>query len=128
MRNKPKIVIIGAGSAVFGLSMIKDAFTTTDLWGSTLVLMDIDKNAVEKTALAANRINDSLGAGYQISSTTDREEALQGADFIIVSIAVDRVKMWKQDFAVPQKYGIKHVLGENVGPGAVFHTMRNLPI
>ena len=78
--------------------------------------------------MLANRINDVLGAGYQISSTTDREEALQGADFVIVSIAIDRVKMWKQDFAIPQKYGIKHVLGENVGPGAVFHTMRNLPI
>ena len=128
MRSKPKIVIIGAGSAIFGLSMIKDAFSTKELWGSSLVLMDIDKAAVEKTALAANRINEVLGAGYQISSTTDREEALQGADFVIVSIAIDRVKMWKQDFAIPQKYGIKHVLGENVGPGAVFHTMRNLPI
>ena len=128
MRNKPKIVIIGAGSAIFGLSMIKDAFSTKELWGSSLVLMDIDKAAVEKTALAANRINEVLGAGYQISFTTDREEALQGADFVIVSIAIDRVKMWKQDFAIPQKYGIKHVLGENVGPGAVFHTMRNLPI
>jgi alpha-galactosidase len=128
MRKKPNIVIIGAGSAIFGLSMIKDAFSTTELWGSSLVLMDIDKDTVEKTALAANRINDSLGAGYQISSTTDREEALQRADFIIVAIAIDRVKMWKKDFAIPQKYGIKHVLGENVGPGAVFHTMRNLPI
>lgn len=128
MRNKPKIVIIGAGSAIFGLSMIKDAFSTKELWGSSLVLMDIDKAAVEKTALAANRINDILGAGYQVTSTTDREEALQGADFVIVSIAIDRVKMWKQDFAIPQKYGVKHVLGENVGPGAVFHTMRNLPI
>ena len=128
MRNKPKVVIIGAGSAIFGLSMIKDAFSTKELWGSSLVLMDIDKAAVEKTALAANRINDVLGAGYQVTSTTDREEALQGADFVIVSIAIDRVKMWKQDFAIPKKYGIKHVLGENVGPGAVFHTMRNLPI
>ena len=53
MRNKPKIVIIGAGSAIFGLSMIKDAFSTKELWGSSLVLMDIDKAAVEKTALAS---------------------------------------------------------------------------
>lgn len=27
---------------------------------------------------------------------------------------------------MPAAYGIKHVLGENGGPGAVFHTMRSL--
>lgn len=107
---------------------MKDAFSTRELWGSELVLVDIDKVAVEKVTAAANRINDELEAGYKISSTTDRLEALPGADFVIVSIAVDRMKMWKKDFSVPQKYGIPHVLGENVGPGAVFHTMRNLPI
>ncbi|MBP1948349.1 family 4 glycosyl hydrolase [Virgibacillus litoralis] len=128
MINKPKIVIVGAGSAIFGLSMLKDAFSTKDLWGSELVLVDIDKEAVERMELVAVRFNDYFDAGYKISSTTDRLDALTGADFVIVSIAVDRVKMWKKDFSIPQKHGIPHVLGENVGPGAVFHTMRNLPI
>ncbi|SDQ17183.1 family 4 glycosyl hydrolase [Virgibacillus salinus] len=128
MVNKTKIVIVGAGSAIFGLSMLKDAFSTKDLWGSELVLVDIDKVAVERMESVAIRFNDYLDAGYKISSTTDRLDALPGADFVIVSIAVDRVKMWKWDFSIPQKHGIPHVLGENVGPGAVFHTMRNLPI
>lgn len=128
MVNKPKIVIVGAGSAIFGLSMLKDAFSTKDLWGSELVLVDIDKVAVERMESVAIRFNDYLDAGYKISSTTDRLDALPGADFVIVSIAVDRVEMWKKDFSIPQKHGIPHVLGENVGPGAVFHTMRNLPI
>ncbi|SEP79196.1 alpha-galactosidase [Virgibacillus subterraneus] len=128
MVNKTKIVIVGAGSAIFGLSMLKDAFSTKDLWGSELVLVDIDKVAVERMESVAIRFNDYLDAGYKISSTTDRLDALRGADFVIVSIAVDRVKMWKWDFSIPQKHGIPHVLGENVEPGAVFHTMRNLPI
>lgn len=118
MVNKPKIVIVGAGSAIFGLSMLKDAFSTKDLWGSELVLVDIDKVAVERMESVAIRFNDYLDAGYKISSTTDRLDALPGADFVIVSIAVDRVKMWKKDFSIPQKHGIPHVLGENVGPGA----------
>lgn len=128
MIHKPKIVIIGAGSVIFGLSMLKDAFHTKALWGSELVLVDIDEEALIKMTQAANRINDELKAGYTISSTTDRLQALPGADFVILSIAIDRVKMWKKDFEIPKKYGIQHVLGENVGPGAVFHTMRNLPI
>lgn len=128
MSNKPKVVIIGAGSAIFGLSMLKDAFSTKHLWGSELVLVDIDEEAVKKMTLAANQMNDELNAGYNITYTTDRTEALPGADFVILSIAIDRIKMWKKDFEIPKKYGINHVLGENVGPGAVFHTLRNLPI
>lgn len=128
MGEKPKIVIIGAGSAIFGLSMLKDAFSVKDLWGSEIVLVDIDVDAVRKMTKAANKMNEKLNAGYKISYTTDRTEALPGANFVILSIAIDRVKMWKKDFAIPKKYGVNHVLGENVGPGAAFHTMRNLPI
>lgn len=128
MAKLPKIVIIGAGSAIFGLSMLKDAFSTKSLWGSDLVLVDINEAAVKRMASAAQKMNDALGAEYNILYTTNRKEVLPGADFVILSVAIDRVKMWKQDFAIPKKYGINHVLGENVGPGAVFHTMRNIPI
>ena len=36
--------------------------------------------------------------------------------------------MWKLDFEVPKKYGIRHTLGENGGPGALFFTLRTLPM
>lgn len=128
MSGKPKIVLIGAGSVVFGLNCIKDAFATKELWGSELVFVDTDEEAVERVTKAAQRMNNELGADYSISYTTDRTKALPEADFVILSIAVDRMPMWKKDFKIPQKYGIRHVLGENQGPGAVFHTMRNIPI
>lgn len=124
--RKPKIVIIGAGSVVFGLNCIEDAFANKELWGSELVLVDLDPVAVNRMKLAADRINAELGGGYSISCTTDRTEALPGADFVIVSIAINRMEMWKHDFRIPQKHGIRHVLGENAGPGALFHTMRNV--
>ena len=95
---------------------------------SELVFVDLDAAALDKMVKAAKRINDEVGAGYKISGTTDRCEALPGADFVITSIAINRIALWKHDFAIPKKYGINHVLGENGGPGAVFHTMRNIPI
>ena len=30
-----------------------------------------------------------------------------------VCIAIERNRLWKLDFAVPKKYGIRHTLGEN---------------
>lgn len=38
-----KIVLIGAGSAVFSLSIIRDLCLTPNLKGSTVTFMDIDE-------------------------------------------------------------------------------------
>lgn len=112
MVKKPRIVIIGTGSLSFGLKCIRDAFYTRDLWGSQLALVDLDKASQEDVAKAVERINEELGAGYKISYTENRSEALPGADFVITSIAVNKNELWKHDFLVPKKYGINHVFGE----------------
>ena len=41
----PTIAIIGAGSAVFSLGLIRDLCLTERLHGSTVRLMDIDEDA-----------------------------------------------------------------------------------
>ncbi|WP_408008549.1 hypothetical protein ACJROX_28545 [Pseudalkalibacillus sp. A8] len=123
-----KIVIVGAGSAIFGLNCIKDAFLTKELWGSELVLVDIDKPALKRIGEVAEKINREINAGYKISTAIKLNDALPNADFVITSIAVNRIELWKKDFEIPKKHGINHVLGENAGPGALFHSMRNIPI
>lgn len=123
-----KIVVIGAGSASFGLSTLCDAVNTPEVRGSTLVLVDINEEALDTIAALAHKLNEESGAGLQIYHTTDRTEALPGADFVIISIAVNREELWKLDWQVPIKHGVKHTLGENGGPGGLFHTMRNIPI
>lgn len=128
MIRKPKIVIIGAGSTSFGRSCIKDAFSTKELWGSELAFVDLDATALDRMVKVAERMNNEVKAGFKITKSTDRCSVLPGADFIITSIAINRIELWKQDFKIPFKYGIQHVLGENGGPGCVFHTMRNIPI
>ncbi len=126
--KKPKIVLIGAGSALFGLSSLRDAFSHARLYGSELVFMDINETGLSRITAIAERMNTEFEAGYRIYRTTSLDEALPGADFVITSIAVKRNELWKHDFNVPKKYGVKHILGENGGPGALFHTMRNIPM
>ena len=43
-------------------------------------------------------------------------------------MAIDRNRLWQQDFNVPRQYGIRHTLGENGGPGGLFFTLRTLPL
>ncbi|MBM7581587.1 alpha-galactosidase [Caldicoprobacter guelmensis] len=126
--NKTKIVFIGAGSMSFGLSVFRDIFTTDELRGSELCLVDIDNDNLMRMYRLALKMNEASGAGIKITCTTNRREALDGAQFVINSIAIERCRLWKYDFEVPKKYGIRHTLGENGGPGGLFFTMRTLPV
>jgi len=126
--NTTKIVFIGAGSMSFGLSMFRDLFSTQDLSGSTLTLVDLNEETLERMYQLALKMNEESGAGLIIAKTTDRLEALPGAGFVVNSIAIDRNRLWKLDFEVPRKYGVRHTLGENGGPGGVFFTLRTIPL
>src|SRR4029078_10613266 len=81
-----------------------------------------------RTAELAHYLNNKMGAGLIIESTTNRRSALDGAGFVFNSTAIERNRLWKLDFEVPRKYGIRHTLGENGGPGGLFFTLRTLPL
>ena len=126
--NTTKIVFIGAGSMSFGLSMFRDLFSTPELAGSTLSLVDINRENLDRMERVARRMNDQVGGCYKIETTTDRREALPGAGFVVNSVVIERNRLWKLDFEVPKKYGIRHTLGENGGPGGLFFTLRTIPL
>lgn len=128
MSNVTKIVFIGAGSAAFSLSMYRDLFTSKDLAGSTLTLVDTNANALRRTGDLAETLNRRGGAGIIIERTDDRRGALDGAGFVVNSVAIERNRLWSLDFEVPKKHGIRHTLGENGGPGGLFFTLRTMPL
>jgi len=126
--KKANIVFIGAGSMSFGIPTFRDLFTTPQLAGSSLRLVDIDRENLDRMYALAVKMNETSGLSFEISKTTDRLDALPGADYVINSLAIERCDLWKHDFRVPLKHGIKHCLGENGGPGALFFTMRTIPL
>ncbi|MGQ9554881.1 MAG: family 4 glycosyl hydrolase [Anaerolineae bacterium] len=125
---KTKIVIIGAGSASFGPAILGDILQCQALTGSAIALCDLNAQGLELIARLAERANREWGAGMIIEAATDRKQVLPDAEFVITSIAVEREKLWRQDWEIPAKYGMRQPLGENGGPGAVFHTARNAPM
>ena len=128
MVNRTKIVFLGARSMSFGLSMLRDIFTSDELRGSTLTLVGRNPKTLAKMAELAKLLNNKTGAGLLIEQTTDRRAAFDGAEFVVNATAIDRNRLWKLDFDVPRKYGIRHTLGENGGPGGLFFTLRTLPL
>lgn len=125
---RKRIVLIGAGSAQFGFGTLSDIFVSDVLKGSEVVLHDINPQALARVQTVAQRHIDEHALPFTLMATTERREALRGADFIVISIEVgDRFALWEQDWMMPLQYGIHQVYGENGGPGGLFHSLRIIP-
>jgi alpha-galactosidase len=121
----PKIVVVGAGSASFGPAVIQGLLGFDGLDGVRIHLHDVDPAALAPVLAYAARLAE--GTGRRVEGGTDRAAALDGADAVILSVAVDREETWRRDRALGRAHGIEHY-AENGGPGALFHTGRNLSL
>jgi alpha-galactosidase len=122
-----KIVVIGAGSASFGENTLSALMRSKKLRGSTLALVDRNTETLDIVKRLAERLNHEWDSGITISAHTHHQEALEGASFVVSAIEVGaREGLWKKDFEIPLKYGIRQPYAENGGPGGFAHTARNL--
>ena len=83
-----KVTIIGAGSVVFSLGLVKDLCLTEGLKGSTVHFMDINEERLDVVYRLAERYAEDLGADLKFAKSLDRETALQDADFVINTATV----------------------------------------
>jgi alpha-galactosidase len=122
-----KITIIGAGSASFGENTLSALMRSKRLKGSTLALVDRNAEALDIVYRLANRLNVEWEAGFVITAHTHHAEALPGSQFVVNSIEVGaRENLWKRDFEIPLKYGVRQPYAENGGPGGFAHAARNI--
>jgi alpha-galactosidase len=123
-----KLVLIGAGSAQFGLGTMGDMFRSRLLRGAEICLMDINGESLERVRKIGQDFIDGKGLDFTLTATTDRAEALDRADHVIISIEVgDRFELWDQDWNYPMQYGFNQIYGENGGAGGLFHSLRIIP-
>lgn len=124
-----KIAFVGAGSTVFAKTLIGDVLTYPELADATIALHDIDAGRLETSAIVAERIRSSLGVGARIESTTDRVQALDGADFVVTTINVGGYEpATVTDFAIPKRYGLRQTIGDTLGIGGIMRALRTIPV
>ena len=63
-----------------------------------------------------------------IEQTTDRTNALDGADAVVVTISTGGLKAMAHDLEIPEKYGIFQTVGDTTGPGGLSRSLRNIPV
>lgn len=102
-----KISIIGAGSAIFSLNMIKDLCLTDSLRGSTVSLMDLNPDRLEAVYEICTRYAKELDGDLQVEKTTNRLECLKDADYVINTACGMGHQKWKEIWAKAYEKGYR---------------------
>lgn len=123
-----KIAFIGAGSLEFSQRLMIDILSFPELRETTFALMDIDAKRLDYTRRVGERILREGDYPATITATTDRREALQGADYVITMILVGDIEVIRHDIEIPLKYGVDQCIGDTLGPGGVFRALRTIPV
>ena len=123
-----KITIIGGGSYTWGPTFLRDLFATTELQGSTIVLEDIIQDRLDLVYSLGQKMIEDFNLDFRLEKTLSLDEALQDADFIILTITTGRLESMRPDLEIPAKYGIKQSVGDTTGPGGLSRALRNIPV
>jgi alpha-galactosidase len=124
-----KITFIGAGSTVFAKNLLGDILSFPELANSEISLFDIDENRLKTSEVVAHRVAETLEARPKITATTDRREALDGADYAISMIQVGGYKpSTVVDFEIPKKYGLRQTIADTLGIGGIMRGLRTIPV
>jgi alpha-galactosidase len=125
--NKPRIAFIGAGSVVFSKNVLSDILWHDALKDADIRLVDIDGDRLNTAEGMLRKVNSELGGRAAISATRDRRRALDGADFVINCIGVGGYAATKVDLQLPLKFGVKQTVGDTLGVGGIFRSIRSIP-
>ena len=124
-----KIAYIGGGSRGWAWGLMSDLVSVDDISGC-VDLYDIDFEAAKNNEIIGNKFNNAEGAKtvwkYTAKKTID--EALDGADFVIISILPGTFEQMASDVHTPEKYGIYQSVGDTTGPGGIVRAMRTIPM
>ena len=120
----PKIVFIGAGSFIFARKIIMDILHFPELSESQLVLMDIDAERLKISEKISHQILSLVANRIEVSATTDLNQALLGADFVLAMFEPHGLQGRKIEVEVPLAYGVPQAVGDTLGPGGIFKGIR----
>jgi len=123
-----KIAFIGAGSFGFTRGLVRDILSYPALADSTIALMDIDPERLDFVKKAVDRIVAAGKYPAKVIATTDRKEALEGADGVLCTILQGGVEVFRSDIEIPKKYGVDTNVGDTRSVSGIFRALRTIPV
>ena len=124
-----KIAYIGGGSRGWAWGLMSDLVSCDDISGE-VCLYDIDFEAAQNNEIIGNKFNEVEGAKstWHYRAVRTLQEALTGADFVVISILPGTFDEMQSDVHTPEKYGIYQPVGDTTGPGGIIRALRTIPM
>jgi 6-phospho-beta-glucosidase len=121
-----KIAVVGGGST-YTPELVEGLATRSErLPVDELVLFDLDPERLAVVGGLAGRMLARGGWGGRLLQTGRREEAVDGADFVVVQLRVGGQAMRLVDETLPLEFGC--VGQETTGPGGFAKALRTVPV
>ncbi len=129
MERNIKIAYIGGGSKMWARVFMGDLALAEGLSGE-IGLYDIDLEAARRNAKIGGFINQNpkTVSKFDYRVYERLEDALEGADFVVISILPGTFREMRSDVHAPERYGVYQSVGDTAGPGGVLRAMRTVPI
>jgi alpha-galactosidase len=131
--KRRKLSFIGA-SFKFVHQGVRDFVIAPKLAGAThlentdVYLYDIDPAPVNLEYDVISRMIRENNSGLRVFKCKSRAEALEGADYVVVSVLVGGMDAAEAEDRICQEYGIRHTVGDTIGPMCVARCLRMVPL
>ncbi|MDR1024419.1 MAG: alpha-glucosidase/alpha-galactosidase [Treponema sp.] len=122
-----KFCYIGGGSRNWAWVFMKDLCFEKEI-GGTIFLYDIDMEAARANEILGNRLMEAHNPGqFKFVAEASLQKALEGSDFVFISILPGDFEEMAVDVHAPEQYGIYQSVGDTVGPGGLNRALRTVP-
>lgn len=129
MQRPIKLTMLGAGSG-FTPRLVNDVLRIPGGQGGVIALVDIDLGRLRTMKQLITKLVAKLGLEKQwkVIASPDRTQVLKGSDYVVSCIEVSGLDCVRHDNDIPLKYGIDQCIGDTIGPGGLFKSLRTIPV
>ncbi len=124
----PKITLVGGGSTHWTPKLTVDFANTPALTNAEVVLYDLDPDSLPPALKVVEHVAERRGIPLTARATTDIDDALTGAEYVIATFSVGGFASMRHDIEIPNRYGIRQTVGDSVGPGGISRSLRSVPV
>ncbi len=124
-----RIAYIGGGSREWARKLMLDLALCPELTGD-IALYDIDQESARLNEQLGNWIQSQPGSisKWVYHAVNTLEEALIGADFIIISIQPGPLEVMAEEIAIAEKHGLFFPVGDTSGAPGLIRGLRSVKI
>ena len=92
-----------------------------------IALVDIHPEKLHVMEQVIRKMVEQSHRQIEVTASTERKDVLPGADYVINAIGVGGPDIYKRDLEIADRYGVKQVVGDIIGPAGIFRMLRAYP-